>query len=191
MNNITKRAAAAAILLAAAASAGAVTPLWLRDVKISPDGSSIAFTYKGDIFTVPASGGTATRLTTAPSYESHPVWSPDSKKIAFASDREGGRDIFIMPASGGTATRLTFNSASELPEAFTPDGKEVVFSAAIQDPASSADFPTSRRGDMSCAEWHGWHRHSSPTRGLQFLLRRGRGSKRCSMMCRPGRIRRG
>lgn len=148
MNNITKRAAAAAILLAAAASAGAVTPLWLRDVKISPDGSSIAFTYKGDIFTVPASGGTATRLTTAPSYESHPVWSPDSKKIAFASDREGGRDIFIMPASGGTATRLTFNSASELPEAFTPDGKEVVFSAAIQDPASSADFPTSRRGEL-------------------------------------------
>ncbi|MDE5838037.1 MAG: peptidase S41, partial [Paramuribaculum sp.] len=132
------------ILLAVALSSGAVgavTPLWLRDVKISPDGKEIAFTYKGDIWKVPVQGGTAVRLTSQPSYESEPVWSPDGKQIAFASDRAGGSDIYIMSSNGGSAKRLTTNSAAETPEAITPDGKYVLFSANIQDPASSALFP--------------------------------------------------
>lgn len=132
------------ILLASAlgcGAAGAVTPMWLRDVKISPDGKEIAFTYKGDIWKVPVAGGTAVRLTSQPSYESEPVWSPDGKSIAFASDRTGGTDIYIMSSNGGSATRLTTNSAAETPEAFTPDGKYVLFSASIQDPAESALFP--------------------------------------------------
>lgn len=119
-------------------------PLWLRDVKISPSGKQIAFTYKGDIYKVDKQGGVAQRLTTQDSYESNPVWSPDGSKIAFASDRNGGRDIYVMDSKGGTATRLTYNSASEIPEGFTPDGKYVLFSAAIQDPASSVMFPSGR-----------------------------------------------
>ncbi len=121
---------------------GATTPLWLRDVKISPDGSKIAFCYKGDIWSVPTAGGTATRLTSQGSYEANPIWSPDGTKIAFASDRNGGLDVYVMPSEGGSATRLTFNSASEIPSAFTPDGSKVLFSASIQDPAESALFPT-------------------------------------------------
>lgn len=121
--------------------AGAETPLWLRDVKISPDGSQIAFTYKGDIYKVATVGGRAERLTSQPSHESAPVWSPDGSQIAFASDRNGGKDVFIMPASGGVPVRLTYHSAAETPETFTPDGKSVIFSASIQDPASSVMFP--------------------------------------------------
>ena len=74
----------------------AATPLWMRDIQISPDGTEIVFCYKGDIYKVSAKGGTATQLTTQESYESSPVWSPDGKQIAFASDRQGNFDVFVM-----------------------------------------------------------------------------------------------
>ena len=133
-------------LAALAAEAGA--PLWLRDVRISPDGQSIVFCYKGDIYRVAAQGGRAIQLTTQDAYDCRPVWSPDGQQIAFASDRNGGSDIFVMPAQGGPARRLTTNSSAELPTAFTPDGRYVLFTASIQDPASSALFPTSAMTEL-------------------------------------------
>lgn len=126
----------------------AVTPLWMRDARISPDGSEIVFCYKGDIYKVSAQGGTAVQLTTQASYEANPVWSPDGEQIAFASDRNGNFDLFIMSADGGAARRLTYHSASEIPSTFTPDGKYVLFSASIQDPATSALFPTSAMTEL-------------------------------------------
>ena len=95
-------------------------PLWLRNPAISPDASKIAFTYKGDIYTVPVKGGQATRLTSG-SYNTAPVWSPDGKSIAFASDREGSLDVFIIDTTGGTPVRLTTHSGNETPRAFLND----------------------------------------------------------------------
>ena len=126
----------------------ATTPLWLRDVIVSPDGSQVLFCYKGDIYKVHVDGGSAVQLTTQDSYECSPVWSEDGKKIAFASDRHGNMDIFVMSTEGGSATRLTYNSAAEVPQAFTPDGKWVLFGANIQDPAESVMFPSSRLPEL-------------------------------------------
>jgi len=141
-----KTVIAAFCAVAMAASAAPVTPLWLRDVQISPDGKQIAFCYKGDIYLVPAEGGNAVQLTTQSSYEQTPVWSPDGKTIAFSSDRFGNFDIFTMPVHGGPATRLAFNSTDEIPQAFTSE--DIVFSANIQDPASSVAFPRASLGEL-------------------------------------------
>lgn len=136
--------ASVALASAALSVTAAEAPLWLRDVAISPDGTTIAFTYKGDIWTVPVAGGQALRITTLDSYDTDPVWSPDSRRIAFASDRHGNLDVYVTDARGGQPRRLTTNSAAETPEAFSADGKEVYYSAAIQAPSASAMFPSSR-----------------------------------------------
>src|SRR5215212_3589598 len=88
-------------------------PQWLRYPAISPDGQTVLFEYKGDIWTVPAAGGNAVPLTLSETYEFSPVWSHDGRSIAFASDRYGNFDVFVMPGTGGEAKRLTYNSSRE------------------------------------------------------------------------------
>jgi tricorn protease len=117
--------------------------LWLRYPAISPDGETILFCYKGDIYKVPAAGGQAFPLTISEAYDYAPVWSHDGKSVAFASDRFGNFDIYVMPASGGEARRLTFHSSSDVPSSFTADDKSVLFTSARQDSAANVQFPMS------------------------------------------------
>ncbi|MBE3129579.1 MAG: PD40 domain-containing protein, partial [Acidobacteria bacterium] len=136
-------------LFAVGATAAAQTaPSWLRYPAISPDGKTIVFTYKGDLYRVPAGGGTAVPLTIHEAHDYMPVWSHDGKSIAFASDRFGNFDIFVMPAAGGQPRRLTFHSASELPFSFSPDDKDVLFGAARLDTAANRLFPTGSQPEL-------------------------------------------
>ncbi len=143
--------------LSAADPVASAAPLWLREPAISPDGKTIAFSYKGDIYVVPASGGRAIPLTLHSAHETRPLWSPDGKTLAFMSDRHGNFDVFTMPASGGNTTRLTTHSADEVPNAFTADGQSLLFSATIRDAVSSSQFPVGYLGELYSVPLTGGH----------------------------------
>jgi tricorn protease len=133
----------AALTLASASVALADddAPLWLRHPALSPDGQTVAFDFQGNLYTVPAAGGLATPVTLHPDHDRQPVWSPDGKWLAFASDRHGNWDIFLVPARGGQVKRLTHHSGPDTPCSFTPDGKHVLFTATRLDAAKHAEFP--------------------------------------------------
>lgn len=114
-------------------------PLWMRHPAISPDGKTIAFSYQGDIFTVPSSGGTAKQITSNAAFDSYPVWSPDGNHIAFASNREGSIDVWVMNANGGIPKRVTTNSGSEYPLRWK-DNYTIMFKASIMPTAKSIIF---------------------------------------------------
>ncbi|GMV20953.1 MAG: tricorn protease [Acidimicrobiia bacterium] len=134
-------AALLTLSLVPAAAQDSGEPLWNRYPAISPDGTQIAFTYKGDLYLVPASGGTARPLTSHEAHDYMPVWSPDGRSLAFASDRYGNFDLFIVPVTGGEPRRLTYHSTAESPYAFTPDGQAIVFGAARMDTTEHRGFP--------------------------------------------------
>ena len=114
-------------------------PLWMRHPAISPDGKTIAFSYQGDIFTVPSSGGRAKQITSNAAFDSYPVWSPDGNHIAFASNREGSIDVWVMDANGGIPKRVTTNSGSEYPLRWK-DNYTIMFKASIMPTAKSIIF---------------------------------------------------
>ena len=98
------------------------TPTWIRKNAISPDGKTLAFSYKGDIFSVPTTGGKACQITSNRAYESDPLWTADGKQIVFTSWREGSKDLYINSIEGGVPTRLTTLPGNETPLAVTTDG---------------------------------------------------------------------
>ena len=95
----------------------------VRFPSLNPDGSKISFSYQGDIWTMPASGGVARRLTIHESYESKPQWSPDGKQILFQGNRFGNNDLFVVDVDGSVPKRLTYHSTNDGDARWGSDGQ--------------------------------------------------------------------
>jgi dipeptidyl aminopeptidase/acylaminoacyl peptidase len=97
----------------------------------SPDGSRIAYLAQGDVWTVPAAGGTPMQVTKGPEDERDIRLSPDGTQIAFMSTRSGSQDVWVVPAAGGAPKQLTTKSMDADEVRFGPewsrDGKDIVF----------------------------------------------------------------
>ena len=132
------------LLLLGLAAQAQETPMWVRKNSISPDGSKIAFCYKGDIYVVSSQGGRALQITTNEAYDSDPIWTRDSRQLVFSSYREGSKDIYITSAEGGVPRRLTDYPGNETPKAVLPDGR-ILFSAAFQADAGYGGFPSGQQ----------------------------------------------
>ena len=101
-------------------------------------GNTIVFVAHDNLWSVPRTGGTASRLTADEGRDVMPRLSPDGRWIAFTGEYQGNRDVYVIPAGGGEARRLTFTS-DIVPEAslrsgpnnmvvtWTPDSKRIVF----------------------------------------------------------------
>ncbi len=106
---------------------------------IAPDGSTIAFTSGGDIWTVPATGGAARILVAHSAHESRPLYSPDGRHLAFNSNRNGADDVYVMDLGTGHVRRLTHDSGSEQLTGWSRDGSWVYFTSNVEDVSGMHD----------------------------------------------------
>ena len=87
----------------------------------------VVFSYAGDLWSVPRTGGVATRLTSGVGVESEAAFSPDGNTIAFTGEYDGNIDVYTMPASGGVPRRVTYHPDADRVVGWTPDGKRILF----------------------------------------------------------------
>ena len=131
---------------------------WM-DIDVSPDGSTIAFSLLGDIYTMPIGGGTPTRIAEGLAWEVHPRFSPDGSRIAFTSDRGGGDNIWLMNANGADKRQLTDEDFRLLNQpTWSPDGQFI---------AAKKHFTTGR----SLGTGEVWLYHVSGGSGVQLVER--------------------
>ncbi len=115
------------VLVFGAASAPAQGTRFLRRPTVSRD--MVAFEYGGDLWVVPRAGGSARRLTSTPSAETDPQFSPDGSMLAYTATIAGNADVYVMPVAGGEARRLTYHPGGDFVRGWTPDGKRVIFAS--------------------------------------------------------------
>lgn len=112
---------------------------YMTEPSFSPDRKEIAFVSGGDIWTVPAAGGTASLLVSHPANESKPLYSPDGRKLAFGSNRTGGGDIYVLDLASGDLKRITYDDANEQLDSWSRDGNWLYFSSTSRDIAGMND----------------------------------------------------
>ena len=95
---------------------------WIS-LDVSPDGKTIAFDLLGDLYTLPITGGKATRITEGLAYDAQPRFSPDGQSIAFVSDRSGGDNVWTMRLDFTDTTQITQgNTSLYVSPEWMPDG---------------------------------------------------------------------
>jgi tricorn protease len=115
------------LLLYVSSSSFAQGTRLLRHPTVSRD--SVAFEYAGDLWIVSRSGGAARRLTSTPSLEIDPYFSPDGSQIAFTATVAGNTDVYVMSSAGGDPRRLTFHPGLDRVRGWEPDGKSIIFAS--------------------------------------------------------------
>jgi tricorn protease len=158
------------------AAATAQEPIrFARTPDISPDGKTVAFSYLGDVWTVPSVGGVARPVTMHEAHDLNPVFSPDGKHLAFSSNRHGSYDVFVSPAVGGRPRRLTFDSGHDTVTGWTPDGKGVVFtstrSTAYPFHAECYVVPADGGAERKLTLFEGKEAHLAPAGGTLAFVR--------------------
>jgi dipeptidyl aminopeptidase/acylaminoacyl peptidase len=113
----------------------------VSEPQISPDGRFVAYSVgtsdmdanriARNLWVVSTTPGSQPRQLTQSGHDTRPQWSPDGKKIAFLSSRDGTPQIYIMPAQGGNAVKLTSLSAGADNEKWSPDGKSLAFTSSV------------------------------------------------------------
>jgi len=102
----------------------------LRRPALSPDGSRIAFAHAGDLWIAASEGGVAARVTSHPSEDCWPCFSPDGESLAFFSERTGGGNIYVASLNGaGPPRRVTHHGGTPPPLAWSPDGAWLYFTS--------------------------------------------------------------
>ncbi len=100
----------------------------IQELALSPDGKKVAFTVHGEVFSASAKdGGDAIRLTNTPADEFGIVWSPDSRRLVYASDRDGTDHLYLYDFGSSRETRLTNGAMRDHAPLFSPDGKSIAF----------------------------------------------------------------
>ena len=126
MNPFHRLALVFAVLAAPALAADEPTQ-GLRYPSLTPDGKSVVFCYRGDVWIAPVDGkGHADRLTIHEEQDTLCRVSPDGKKIAFASNRNGNYDVYVMPIGGGMPEQVTFHSSVGILCDWSPDGTKLL-----------------------------------------------------------------
>ncbi len=110
----------------AAEPAGRTAIRLAQDPTLSPDGRTLVFSWRGDLWSVPTAGGAARALTRHPARDTAPSFSPDGKRLAFLSERQPGPQVYVMPAAGGPAEALTSHSEGYALDGWYPDGSALL-----------------------------------------------------------------
>lgn len=99
---------------------------WMS-LDVSPDGRTLVFDLLGDLYTLPLTGGTATRITSGMALDVQPRFSPDGRRVVFVSDRSGREQVWTLDLESGDTTQVTRGRGTDVlsPE-WTPDGEYLV-----------------------------------------------------------------